>query len=38
MRDSITLINGDGVRNAITRVKDDSGGATRGVKSEDSLN
>merc|ERR1711953_775220 len=37
MGKSITLIDGDGVRNTITRVHDDTGGTTRGIEGEDSL-
>merc|ERR1719245_1120856 len=37
MGESITFIDGDGVRNTITRVHDDTGGTTRGIGGEDSL-
>merc|ERR1712214_3760 len=37
MGESITFIDGDGVRNTITRVHDDTGGTTRGIEREDSL-
>merc|ERR1719245_1586386 len=37
MGESITFIDGDGVRNTITRVHDDTGGTTRGIEGEDSL-
>ena len=34
---SITFVDGDGVRNTITGVKNDTSGTTRGVEGEDSL-
>merc|ERR1719330_1959658 len=37
MGESIAFIDGDGVRNTITRVHDDAGGTTRGIEGEDSL-
>merc|ERR1719384_1717445 len=37
MGESITFIDGDGVGNTITRVHDDTGGTTRGIEGEDSL-
>merc|ERR1719323_63525 len=37
MGESITFIDGDGVRKTITRVHDDTGGTTRGIEGEDSL-
>merc|ERR1712095_169470 len=37
MGKSITLIDGDGVGNTITRVHDDTGGPTRGIEGKDSL-
>merc|ERR1711875_173657 len=37
MGESITFIDGDGVGDTITRVHDDTGGTTRGIEGEDSL-
>merc|ERR1719319_129274 len=37
MRKSITFVDGDGVRYTITRVENDTGGTTRGIQGEDSL-
>lgn len=37
MRQGITLVDWDGVRDAITRVHDDTGGASRGVERENGL-
>merc|ERR1711862_380203 len=37
MGESVTLIDGDGVGNTITRVHDNSSGTTRGIEGEDSL-
>merc|ERR1719351_137982 len=38
MGKSITFIDGDGVRDTITRVHDDASGTARGIEGEDSLN
>merc|ERR1711893_75300 len=37
MGESVTLIDGDGVGNTITRVHDNTSGTTRGIEGEDSL-
>merc|ERR1719167_536609 len=37
MGKSVTFIDGDGVRDTITRVHDDASGTTRGIEGEDSL-
>ena len=36
--ESETFVNGDGVRDAITRIQDDTGGTTGGVEGQDGLN
>jgi hypothetical protein len=38
VRESVTFVDGDSVRDTITRVQDDTGGTTRGVQGQDGLN
>ena len=38
MRQSVSLVDGDGVRDAVTRVEDDAGGATGSVERQNRLN
>lgn len=37
MRERVTLVDGDGVGDTVTRVEDDTGGTTGGVEREDGL-
>ena len=37
VRQSVSFVDGDGVRHAVTRIQDDTGSTTRGVERQDSL-